>query len=393
MRVLVSGDEYCFCKNGTYYLSDHGLDLITRYLMVFDEVVFAVRTKYLSDKDALGKYRNAVKDSRITIACLPFFQGPKQLVKVIVKLYHGAKNALKGCDLAILRLPSASAFVVWRAVKKARIPYATEIVFDCQDGYETSESGVNKVVWKIMHLMQVRACNHAIGVSCVTARYLQRHYFPLSEDAILSHYSSINLTPDFYYDTREFQTKDCYTIVHVANQVQYCSRKGHNEIIEVVSLINKQGFNVKVIFIGEDYDNGFAKLRALAERLGCADKVQFAGFLSVKEMRETMTGADIALLPTRAEGLPRVVIEAMAMGLPCISSPVSGNPELIDNDLLIDYNDVEGMSRKIIELISTPYYYESVSRTNFLRSKDYSSEVLMPRRKAFYSALRAKIEK
>ena len=391
MKVVISGDEYCYLKNGKHYLDDAGIILISRYLKAFDEVFFAIRTKTITEKEELDKYHNLVDDNRIKIIQIPFFQGPQEYLLLYNKVRVTALEALKGCDLAIFRLPSTTAFALWHTAIKLKIPYVTEIVFDCYDGYETTNNLLYKILWKILHQWQVKACNNAIGVACVTEHYLQQRYFPLNKDAVISNYSTIELNPSFYYKSRVYPQKKCFTIVHVANQVAYASRKGHNELIKVGYEVNKLGYNVEVKFIGKDYFGGIERLRAFSRKLKIEDKICFTGFLSKSAMREVMINADIAILPTRAEGLPRVVIEAMALGLPCITSPVSGNPELVSKDLLIDYLDVRGMSLKVIDLIEHKQYYEKTSEDNFLRSRQYSSEVLNPRRTAFYNEVKSLI--
>lgn len=390
MKVLISGDEYCYSQKGLFFLSDTGMTLLKRYLNSFEQVVLAVRTKFLSDREERGKYKHLIGTKNVDVIPLPFFQGPKQFILTYGKIRKAICEILeKKIDLAILRLPSTSAFFVWRiAVKKIGIPYATEIVFDCFDEYQNSCSLFYKYLWKTMHKWQVNACHHAIGVSCVTQHYLQKRYYPLSKNAITSYYSSIELPSSFYYKPRHLSDKPCFQIVHVANQVQYSSRKGHNELIKVIAELKRIGCNVKLLFIGEDYDNGIAKLNAFATNLNVANMIDFSGYLSQQEMRDTMINMDIAVLPTRSEGLPRVIIEAMAMGLPCITSPVSGNPELISSDLLVDYSDIKGMANKIKELITNRAYYAEVSETNFKKSKSYASEVLNIRRKNFYDAIK-----
>lgn len=392
MKVLVSCDEYCFSQNGLYYLSDTGLILLKRYLKVFEQVVLVLRTKFLSESEERGKHHNVIADANVHVVPLPFFQGPKQFVSLYPQIRRSVHQILKvHCDLAILRLPSTSAFVVWRTViQKSKVPYATEIVFDCYDGYLNANTIFHKMLWKVMHKWQVTACNKAIGVSCVTQYYLQKRYYPLSENAVTSHYSSIELPSSFYYKPRIYPDKSYFTIVHVANQVEFAGRKGHNELMEIVSLVRKKGYDIRIVFIGGDYNNGMEKLKSLASNLQILSSVNFAGYLSQSEMRERMLDADIAILPTRAEGLPRVVIEAMALGLPCITSPVSGNPELISEDLLVDYWNVKAMAEKVIELMTNKSYYESVSKYNFEKSKQYESKILNARRTEFYKALRSR---
>lgn len=387
MRLLLSADEYCCLLNGKFYVSETGRTHIFRYLKVFDNILVAFRTKKVYSADDLEKYSLCIENERVKFIDIPFFQGPKQFAGKYFSVMKALKDEIRDIDLAILRLPSTTAFAALKIIKKRKVPYATEIVFDCQDAADTSESLLDKTIWKILHHMQVKACNHATGVSCVTAHYLQKHYFPTRPDAITSHYSSIELTPDFFLHERSFPKKEVMTLVHVANQVQFNGRKGHNELIEVIALLNKSGKRAEVVFIGEDYDNGVALLKKYAERLGVADDVHFTGYLKRHELRQQLEMADIAVLPTRAEGLPRVVIEAMALGLPCITSPVSGNPELINKEFLVKYDDVEGMAQACDSLINSRDIYEKESRENFGKSKEYSTEILNPRRTKFYNEL------
>lgn len=387
MNLLLAADEYCCCYNGEYYFSETGITHINRYLRAFDSVKVAFRTKFVDRPEALGKYSHKIAAGNVSFIPVPFFQGPKQFASKYFSVMKSLKNGINNVDFAILRLPSTTAFAALRIAKKRKIPYATEIVFDCQDAVDAAESFLNKSVWRILHKMQVKACNEALGVSCVTAHYLQKRYFPTRRESITSHYSSIEITPDFFMSERKYPRKDVVTLVHVANQVQFHSRKGHNELIEVLSILNKHKKKAEIVFIGEDYNNGIELLSNYAKELGVNNDVHFTGFLSRAELREQLEKADIAILPTRAEGLPRVVIEAMALGLPCITSPVSGNPELINREFLVSYDDVEGMAKACDILIDSKDIYERESRENFMKSKEYSSDVLNVRRTEFYKSL------
>lgn len=387
MNLLLAADEYCCYYNGDYYVSETGQTHINRYLCAFESVKVAFRTQFVERPEDLGKYCHKIAVQNVSFIPVPFFQGPKQFASKYFSVMNILRNGICDIDFVILRLPSTTAFAALKIVKKRKIPYATEIVFDCQDAVETSESLLNKTVWRILHKMQVKACNEALGVSCVTAHYLQQRYFPTRKGSITSHYSSIELTPDFFMSERKYPQKDVVTLVHVANQVQFHSRKGHNELIDVISLLNKQNKRARIVFVGEDYNDGIALLTKYAEEVGVAEDVHFTGYLSKRELRKQLESADIAVLPTRAEGLPRVVIEAMALGLPCITSPVSGNPELINKDFLVRYDDVEGMAKACNILIDSKEIYERESRDNFIKSKEYSSEVLNPRRTEFYKSL------
>src|SRR5207244_4507802 len=70
-------------------------------------------------------------------------------------------------------------------------------------------------------------------------------------------------------------------------------------------------------------------LRQLAERLGVADSVTFAGPVGQDELPSLLARHDVFCLPSFAEGVPVVLMEAMAVGLPVVSTQIAGVPELV----------------------------------------------------------------
>ena len=134
-------------------------------------------------------------------------------------------------------------------------------------------------------------------------------------------------------------------------------------------------------FYKEYYEN-------MAEELGVSKWVTFTGNIGDKgEIRRLLSKADIFVFPTHTEGLPRVLIEAMACSLPCISTPVGGIPELLEPSYLLDHNDAEGFADKIIELITHPEERKRQSERNYQKALEYEYEALNRRRKEYYDAL------
>lgn len=390
MRVAISCDEYCAKVGNKYYLRDFGQVLVKRYLNVFDKVRLIVRTFEKDNVVSCGKFKYEVTDKRVEIYPIPFFQGPVQYLKCYVKVQKAVKNSLDGCNLAILRLPSTVGFSVQNVAHKKKIPYALELVYDCKDSYQQN-AGLTKLLWWRMHRKQLSACRGAIGIAPVTANYLQKHYPPKNEDVIMSHYSSVEMNDSFYHQPRSFPIKDFLTIVHVANQVQFKGRKGHEDVISAIKILKDNGLRINIVFVGEDYQDGISKLTRFADNLGVKENISFTGFLPSEKMREVLLNSDIAVLPTKAEGLPRVIIEAMALGLPCITTNVSGNPELIDSEFLFDFGNVAAISRMIKLLATHRVIYEQTSKNNYTRSLEYSKNVLDKRRTDFFKSLKQKV--
>jgi len=98
------------------------------------------------------------------------------------------------------------------------------------------------------------------------------------------------------------------------------------------------------------------------------------------------------VMPSRTEGLPRAMIEAMTRALPCIGTRVGGIPELLADEDLVNPGDVDGLAAKIKEVGTSPERLTAMSERNLRRAQEYRPEVLTRRRQEFYSFLRRSTE-
>jgi glycosyltransferase involved in cell wall biosynthesis len=104
--------------------------------------------------------------------------------------------------------------------------------------------------------------------------------------------------------------------------------KGHALLVEAVADATRRGADVRLTIVGDGPE--LDRLRARARSLGVADRIEFAGAVGQDRVRDYYAQADVFALPSFAEGLPVVLIEAMAMGLPVVASRITGIPELVD---------------------------------------------------------------
>ena len=385
--LLFANDDYVYRHNGQLYIrSQADFDFYQRYLRVFERIRFVARC--IDEEELNPKRIPFSQEPRIECVPVPIFHGPKEYAMTYFKVGRLIANVVKGCDAGIFRLPSTVAMRVAKKFMKTRRPYATEVVFCAKDGESSANNAIERLLWRVIHNDMKKVCGGANGVSCVTAHFLQQYYFSKRPDAFTANYSSLSINKSFFTSSRKFPSKQILTIAHTANNVNFNGRKGHKELVEALKILKNDGIIVNLKFAGEDWDNGFELLGNYAKELGVEKQVVFAGFLNRQQLSDMLDECDLFVLPTRAEGLPRVIIEAMAKGMPCVSTRVSGNHELLSADYLVDYDDVEGLANSIKQLVTDASAYEKASQENFQNSLQYEASLLEVRRDEFYKKLK-----
>ncbi|HEY2900308.1 MAG TPA: glycosyltransferase family 4 protein [Polyangia bacterium] len=133
-----------------------------------------------------------------------------------------------------------------------------------------------------------------------------------------------------------------------------CEQKGQLLILEAVALLAAEGVSFELVLAGD------GPMRAAIEKrlreLGLQSRVRITGWLSNDDVRRELLEARILLLPSFAEGLPVVLMEALALGRPAISTYVAGIPELIlpgENGWLIPAGSVPAMVAAIRSALAT----------------------------------------
>jgi glycosyltransferase involved in cell wall biosynthesis len=125
-------------------------------------------------------------------------------------------------------------------------------------------------------------------------------------------------------------------------------------------------------------------------RAGLDGFVQFEGTLpSGDPVMRWLDGIDVYVHPSRKEGLPRALVEAMSRGCPAIASTVGGTPELLDRTCLFRPGDAHALGRLLVRAAQDRQCRNEQARRNWERSKAYSRDALEPRRKEFWDEFAA----
>jgi glycosyltransferase involved in cell wall biosynthesis len=139
-------------------------------------------------------------------------------------------------------------------------------------------------------------------------------------------------------------------------------KKGHDVLVRALGLLHDRGVEVEAVIAGEP-DVEDAPVRTLIDELGLAGHVRVVGTLSQAEILAAYRRADVFALACRItpdgdrDGIPNVMVEAMAAGLPVVSTAVSGIPELVvdgHNGLLVPPDDAEALADALARISKDP---------------------------------------
>jgi glycosyltransferase involved in cell wall biosynthesis len=157
--------------------------------------------------------------------------------------------------------------------------------------------------------------------------------------------------------------------------------KAQDVLINAVAACVQIGRDLKLVFVGDGQYR--QKLESQAASLGLGGRVIFRGQLTAgSPVREQLDRADLFVLPSHQEGLPRAMIEAMARAMPCLGSTAGGIPELLPAE------DVDALASKISQIATDPERMTRMSERNLAKAKQYKEEILRQRRIQFYRYVR-----
>lgn len=131
--------------------------------------------------------------------------------------------------------------------------------------------------------------------------------------------------------------------------------KGHAILLSAVAQLINQGLPLKLTIIGGGPEK--ENLEKEIQRLGIESHINLTGPLNLPKVCEHYQKADLFIMSSFSEGIPIVLMEAMASGIPCVASAINGIPELIRNEeegMLVPASDISTLVATIQSLLSNP---------------------------------------
>lgn len=372
-----------------------------RYLDVFDRVHIVARQVQVGGVPQTDWMQ--VNSDRVLLHPVPDYLGPFQYLLRQPAIRHSMSAAAQREGAVILRVGSQVGACLEGYLRRQGRPYALEVLGDPYDVF--APGAVRhplRPLFRFWFSRQLRMqCERAVAVAYVTQDALQRRYpargmnvgvsdVRLQEACALAQsdhgispaeQDSVSIAPC----ARKSRPDGPYTLVFIGSLAQMY--KGPDVLVDSIAHCVSRGLDVSVILIGEGKCR--PKLEALVARRGLHERVRFAGQVPAGQpVYRMLDSADLFVLPSRTEGLPRAMIEAMARALPCIGSTAGGIPELLPPEDMVPPGNVMALAAKIEEVLRDPRRLERMSTRNLEKARGYREDLLHGRRQEFYRYVR-----
>jgi len=381
MKVLFVHDGPILSnKNKDEFYGVHYDDnIVNRYVYFGDVVTFLMRNQIISEHEK--KKYSKITHKAFNLIEIPNFKSIKSLHKKAVakKIIY---NAVIENDIIIVRLPSAAGVIAKKIAEKYNKPVLVEVVacvYDALWNYDWR----GKLLANFKKNSYQKTIKKSTHVVYVTKDYLQNVYPTEGKNTncsnVVLNQQEDNIIQKRLNKINSKSNSELLVLCTVAAvDVEY---KGQSNVIKAVALLKEQNILVKYKIVGQGNP---IKLQLLIKKLKVEHLIEIVGPLKHDKIFSYLDDIDVYIQPSKTEGLPRAVVEALSRACPAIGSNVGGIPELIQKDLLFNPNSVSEIMH-IIKKIKYKSIQISTAEENFLKAREYRLEAIESRRIEFYN--------
>ncbi len=319
------------------------------------------RTRVVARADQRPVAASAAMPDEVTLVPLPYYVGVCGLVRKLVPLAVSVWRAVAGAETVVLRVPGVVGSVAAVVCRLLRRSYAVEIIGDPGEVLRAGVLGATGRRLAPFAAAQMRwLVRHAAASLYVTERTLQDRY-PCRPGTSTVSVSNVVLEPAaLAAHSRSWQPAPFHVVTIGSQENRY---KGHDDLLRAVRELVDRGLDVTATIVGGGRIH--QELVELSETLGLAERVRFTGVVDDREcLVDILDSASLFVLPSRTEGMPRALIEAMARALPAIGTDVGGIPELLPPDCLVPADDHYALAKAMEKMLLDTEAWEERSRTN-----------------------------
>lgn len=377
-----------FCFDGPLYKDINGIycnvtltnEVFNRYFYVVDKLYVVVRT-FTTEKTYDELNMKPLKLDNMIVVEVENLNTAVGLLWEQKIFKKKISTLIKDVDLIFARMPSTTSDAVISVAIKQKKLYLVEVGGCVWDAF-WNHGFIGKMMAPYMYITARKNIKKASFATYVTKDFLQKRY---PNKGVTASCSNVYLSQvdESVLDER-LRKIESLDIAHpvfgqAVNSIDV-KYKGEHLIIRAMKDLKEKGIIAEYQVVGP----GTGKfLIAESKKYGVADQLKIMGTLKKSEIMEWYKSIDLYVQPSKQEGLPRSVIEAMSVGCPVIGSNVAGIPELLDSDCLFNLNRSDGVINTLLHIVNRDTMKIQAKR-NYIKSKDYQLEDIENRRKEIF---------
>ncbi len=358
-------------------------DFFRPALEVFDRLRVIAR---IADIASPPPNARRVDGPGVELVAIPSYIGPFQYLRRHASISSVLSRIIHLDGSFLLRIPSQTGFLVASRLEQIQRPYAVELLTDPHDFFAPgiSPHGLAFLFRSYFSRRSRELCARSLVTNFVTGSSTRKAN-PATSAMWAGSLSDVDLPPEAFLPPRSKPSGAPIEIISVG--LLDLLYKGQDLLIRSLAMCRQEGLDFRLTFAGDGENR--QHLLALAASLGIDDRVSITGALGgADQVRSWLARSDLFVLPSRAEGIPRALLEAMAAGLPAICSNVGAMPDLLPSQWIVPSGSARLLADKLMEFSRLPHLWPEMSALNQAAARSFERSVLWPERKQFYEAVR-----
>ena len=298
-----------------------------------------------------------------------YYKKPKNKILSLIRFYRANMKALKLCkkpDLIHVHILTRLGVVAWIQKLLHKTPY---IITEHWSRYLPGND-FGGFLRKMFTKIVVRNAETVTTVTENLAIAMKNHGMKNDNYVVLPNVVNLDMfhiTPKCTDAINRVHTNRVHTnrvpkIIHISCFED--KSKNISGLLESLTIIEEKGIDFQCTLIGDGMDLELMKEKA--KNLQLINKVSFTGLLQGQELADKLSSGDFLVLSSNYENMPVVILEALASGLPVVSTNVGGIKEMIDDTkgILVEPRNQEALAEAMIKMIETHKNYDA----NYLRN-------------------------
>ncbi len=284
-----------------------------------------------------------------------YYKKPKNKIQSLLRFYRANMMALKLCkkpDLIHVHILTRLGVIAWIQKLLHKTPY---IITEHWSRYLPGND-FKGLLRKLFTKIVVRNAETITTVTENLAIAMKNHGLRNDNYVVLPNVVNLDM-----FHISEKNNNPC-KIIHISCFED--KSKNISGLLESLKIIDDKGIDFQCKLIGEGMDLDLMKGKA--KELQLINKVSFTGLLQGQALADVLSSGDFLVLSSNYENMPVVILEALASGLPVVSTNVGGIKEMIDDTkgILVEPRNKEALAEAMIKMIETHKNYDA----NYLRN-------------------------